>query len=405
MVNNKTEKPVRHISLNPDPEDKVSDEDFRNIAEQYMREMGYGNQPYAVFKHTDIERTHIHIVTTCVELNGNKIPDSFDHARSMAICRKLEQSYNLKPAKEKNRKQDGKIFKAVNCKAGDIKSQMASVLRHINKYYQFTNLGTYNALLSLYNIKAEEVSGELHGKFSNGIVYSALDENGNKISRPIKASLFGKQAGYDYIQTHYESSKRKLKNSPIRTTLKVSIAEAMKKSDNETMFKQQLLTRGIDTITRRNEQGRIYGISFIDHRSKSVWNGSQLDKIFSANVFNDWWNHGRKPDMSGIGYATTHKEDILEERAAQTHQLFDFLNHEKESPIIDVGNLVQSIGSLLPIEPSDNYEQPVNTPIKKKKKGRKFGRQVSPLYSFSLLLSSNNSCSFCCNNFLSGSCI
>lgn len=64
IANNKTEKPVRHISLNPDPNDKVDDSTYKEMAQQYMQEMGYANQPYVVFKHTDIDRSHIHIVTT-----------------------------------------------------------------------------------------------------------------------------------------------------------------------------------------------------------------------------------------------------------------------------------------------------------------------------------------------------
>jgi hypothetical protein len=72
IANRKTEKPVLHISLNPDPGDTVNDNDFRNMAEEYMQQMGYGNQLYVVFKHTDIERTHIHIVSVCVDEQGKK---------------------------------------------------------------------------------------------------------------------------------------------------------------------------------------------------------------------------------------------------------------------------------------------------------------------------------------------
>src|SRR5699024_11511063 len=73
--------------------------------------MGYGNQPYVVFKHTDIERTHIHIVTVCVGLDGKKLRDSYDHPRSMAICRDLEQMYNLIPATEKQRTGNEQVFR------------------------------------------------------------------------------------------------------------------------------------------------------------------------------------------------------------------------------------------------------------------------------------------------------
>ena len=100
-----------------------------------MERMGYVNQPYIVFKHTDIERTHIHIVTVCVGLDGKKLPDSYDHPRSMAICRDLEQTYNPIPATEKQRTGNEQVFRPVDYRAGDVKSQMASVVRHLPKYY------------------------------------------------------------------------------------------------------------------------------------------------------------------------------------------------------------------------------------------------------------------------------
>lgn len=79
MANIRTEKPVLHISLNPDPKDKVTDQQFREMADQYMREMGYAEQPYIVFKHTDIDRTHIHIVSTCIDHYGKKLPDAYEN--------------------------------------------------------------------------------------------------------------------------------------------------------------------------------------------------------------------------------------------------------------------------------------------------------------------------------------
>lgn len=52
----RTEKPVVHISLNPDPEDRLSDDELTDIAAEYMEGMGWGGQPYVVYKHTDIDR-------------------------------------------------------------------------------------------------------------------------------------------------------------------------------------------------------------------------------------------------------------------------------------------------------------------------------------------------------------
>ncbi|MDM1408344.1 conjugal transfer protein MobB [Myroides sp. DF42-4-2] len=362
-ANIKTEKTVRHISLNPDPSDKVSDEQFTDMAQEYMERMGYGNQPYIVFKHTDIDRTHIHIVSTCVGIDGKKIPDDYDHPRSMAICQDLETKYNLNKATEQEKKQVNKVFKPVNYKYGDIKSQIASVVRHLPKYYSFSTMGSYNALLSLFNITAEEVKGERNGQSVNGLVYVALDENGNKVSNPFKASLFGKDAGVAELQKHFEHSKEKMKTNPARSVLKNTIELAIHTTNSETDFKKQLVEQGINTIVRRNDSGRIYGITFIDHESRTVWNGSQLDRNLSANVFNDWWKNGNKPELKIQDNPISKANDIDN---LPTKDLFEFLSQE-HSPNTYIG-----LFSLLSDAQGEDYEEEqFANRMKKKKKSRR----------------------------------
>ncbi|HCC95573.1 MAG TPA: relaxase, partial [Flavobacteriaceae bacterium] len=95
IANLNTEKHTLHISLNPDPKDIVDDEKLKELAKEYMQEMGYGEQPYVVFKHTDIQRTHIHIVSVCIDEEGKKISDKFEKIKSMKVCRELERKHNL----------------------------------------------------------------------------------------------------------------------------------------------------------------------------------------------------------------------------------------------------------------------------------------------------------------------
>jgi hypothetical protein len=95
-ANNRTEKPVLHISLNPDPREQVTDEKLQVIAEDYMEQMGYGNQPFVVFKHTDIDRSHIHIVSVCIDEEGRKISDAFEKRRSVKISRALKKIFEPK---------------------------------------------------------------------------------------------------------------------------------------------------------------------------------------------------------------------------------------------------------------------------------------------------------------------
>ena len=76
-ANRRTTNTVFHASLNPSPEDRLTDEQLRDIAQEYMERMGYGNQPYIVFKHKNIDRKHLHLVSLRIDENGRKIKDSY----------------------------------------------------------------------------------------------------------------------------------------------------------------------------------------------------------------------------------------------------------------------------------------------------------------------------------------
>jgi hypothetical protein len=372
IANRNTEKHMLHISLNPDPNDKVSDDKFREMAEQYMREMGYGEQPFIVFKHTDIDRSHIHIVSVCVDEQGKKISDKFEKMRSMNVCRELERKYRLIPATDKERKQTDKVFRPVDYRAGDVKSQIASVVRHLPNYYQYQTLGEYNALLSLFNITAEKIEGELQGKMQQGLLYIPLNEKGDRAGHPFKASLFGKSAGLPALELHFAKCKTALKDSPTKQTLKSAVTIALKTTNDEQAFKKQLAAQGINVVVRRNDTGRIYGITFIDHNSKAVWNGSRLATELSANTFNDYWNNNIKPDIKEPAVLqpklfTSNDADLP---AEEPHHLFDFLHTEKHED-----GLIEALGGLLPEAQGEDYEEQDFANKMKKKRKRQRGQK------------------------------
>jgi len=353
LANRNTEKHTLHISLNPDPKDNVSNEKYRLMALQYMQDMGYGEQPFVVFKHTDIDRSHIHIVSVCVDEDGKKISDKFEKVRSMKVSRKLEEQFGLISAIEKENKLKSEIFKAVDYKRGDVKSQIASVVRNITSQYQFQSLSEYNALLSLYNIAAEKVEGEMHGYLQRGLMYFPTDRNGKKTGNPFKASLFGKKAGLDSLEKHFESFKAKMKSLSERDKLKEKILLALQSSNDEKSFTKKLQKEGIDIMIRKNDVGRIYGITFIDHRSKTVWNGSRLGKECSANAFNELWNNNLKPDEKGTEQTnkkscssndTNFPEPILD-------RFFDMMDTESAK------DLLEAVGGLLPSAQEEDYEE------------------------------------------------
>lgn len=370
IANRNTEKHTLHISLNPDPKDKVSDDRYREMAEAYMQDMGYGQQPYVVFIHTDIDRSHIHIVSVCVDEQGKKISDKFEKMRSMNVCRELERKYGLIPATDKEHKQNDKVFRPLNYRAGDVKSQIASVVRHLPNYYQYQTLGEYNALLSLFNVTTEKVQGELQGKMQQGLLYIPLDENGERAGHPFKSSLFGKSAGLPALELHFAKCKMALKDNPIQKTLQSAVTIALRSTSDEQTFKKQLGEQGINVVVRRNDAGRVYGMTFIDHNSKTVWNGSHLSKELSANTFNDYWYNNIKPEIKETAVhqpkiSTLNDADIP---AEEPHHLFDFLNTSEKHE----DGLIEALGGLLPeVQGEDYEEQNFANKMKKKAKRKK----------------------------------
>ncbi|WP_319266104.1 conjugal transfer protein MobB [uncultured Draconibacterium sp.] len=285
-ANKRTENPVIHISLNPDPKDKLNDEQFSQMAEQYMEKLGYGNQPYIVYKHEDIDRHHLHIVSVKIDETGKMIRDNFQHRLSMRICRELEQYFGLTPANEKEKKGVYSL-KPVEFEKGNLKQQIANVVRPLSGKWNFQSFNEYKALLSIYNVDATEVRGEKHGKPFHGIVYAALDNKGEVFGNPIKSSKFGKSTSHEALLSQIDKSKEQIKNRKLKDRPREVISKVFRKSENRKDFEDQLLKQGISVLFRENDSGRIYGATFIDHKQKFVFNGSRLGKEFSANVFNE----------------------------------------------------------------------------------------------------------------------
>ncbi len=300
-------QPVIHISLNPHPDDKLTDEQLTNIAEEYMERLGYGNQPYIVFKHEDISRHHIHIVSLRVDSEGKKINDKFEFRRSKQITRDLEKKYGLHTAEKKQRRIDTAPPK-VDTTKGDVKNQVESVIKYLSYRYNYLSFNEYRALLSLYNVTAEEVN--------KGVIYSATDDKGNKIGNPFKSSLFGKTAGYDALQNRYERSKEVIKDKKLAQGTKRRVSDALKNSTTKEEFKDRLKQSDIDVIFRENAEGRLYGTTFIDHNNHTALNGSRMGKELSANAIAEWFANPQQPQEE----RQTTENTISNEHETETQQ-------------------------------------------------------------------------------------
>ena len=287
--NCRTKKTVFHCSLNPHPDEKLSDEQLTQIAKEYMEALGYGNQPYIVFKHNDIAREHIHIVSLRIDGEGKKINDKFEKRRSKQITDALEKRFGLIPSSKITEKAVAETPKVDTAK-GNIKEQVASTLRMVLKHYRFCSLGELNAILSKYNLAVEEVKTKFRGKKYDGLVYVPTDDKGGKVSTPIHASDIGRGVGYTAVQNRIQKSKQAIK--PLIPAIRHRILEVMCSSpQTEKALQQRLEEQGLRAIIRKSESGRIYGITFIDDKEGIALNGSRLGKGYAANIFNGYFSN------------------------------------------------------------------------------------------------------------------
>ena len=280
----RTKKMVFHCSLNPHPDEKLSDETLTQIAKEYMEALGYGKQPYIVFKHSDIAREHIHIVSFRVDSKGRKINDKFEKRRSKQITDALERKFGLIPSSKVSGKVETETPK-VDIDRGNIKEQVASVVRMVLKHYRFCSLGELNAILSKYNLAVEEVKTEFRGRKYDGLVYVPADDKGDKVSSPIHASDIERGVGYTAVQNRMQKSKQTIK--PLIPAVREKVLHVMRTSpQTEEALRQRLEEQRLRVTIRKNESGRIYGITFIDDEQGIALNGSRLGKGYAANVFN-----------------------------------------------------------------------------------------------------------------------
>ena len=285
----RTKKTVFHCSLNPHPDEKLSDETLMQITKEYMEALGYGKQPYIVFKHNDIAREHIHIVSLRVDSEGKKINDKFEKRRSKQITDTLERKYNLIPSSKVSGKVETETPK-VDIDRGNIKEQVASVIRMVLKHYKFCSLGELNAILNKYNLAVEEVKTEFRGKKYDGLVYVPTDDKGDKVSSPIHASDIGRGVGYTAVQNRMQKSKQAIK--PLISIIRYRVLQTMRTSPKtEEELQQRLEEQGLCVFIRKNESGRIYGITFIDDKEGIALNGSRLGKGYAANIFNGYFSN------------------------------------------------------------------------------------------------------------------
>ena len=287
--NERTKTNTVHISLNFAIDENFHREKLCEIAYKYMESIGFGNQPYLVYQHQDAGHPHIHIVTTNIKPSGERISlHNLGRTKSEEARKMIELQYGLIPAsKVEILKQEMPYLKKVVYGKDDTKRAISNVVRGVISGYKFTTLPELNAALVYYNVIADRGSKESRMYARNGLLYWALDTGGKKTGIPIKASSIYGSPTLKALEVKFNINQAL--RIPFKEPLKKTIDQLLSVKASQSGFKQALHQKGIEVIYRKNDQGRLYGITYVDHKSKVVFNGSDLGKAYSAAGLSNWF--------------------------------------------------------------------------------------------------------------------
>ena len=295
-----------HISLNFHESDKLNKERLCAIAEDYMEGIGFYKQPYLVYQHYDAGHPHIHIVTTNIARDGSKIEmQNIGRNQSEKARKAIEVKFELIKAEGRNQNEQFNLkvnAQKVQYGKAPTKRAITNVLDTVIDQFKYTSLAELNAILKLYNVMADRGKEDSRMYQKRGLVYTALDDNGNKIGTPIKASDFYSKPTLKYLEEKFilNQNLRQQHHQHLKTEIRWVL---VKREQSLTEFTQSLAKQGVSVVLRQSAAGNIYGLTYVDFKNKCVFNGSDLGKEFSAKGIMEQLRSEQKQDEVTISQA------------------------------------------------------------------------------------------------------
>ncbi|HEX5171932.1 MAG TPA: relaxase/mobilization nuclease domain-containing protein [Cyclobacteriaceae bacterium] len=285
ILNTKVKTNAIHISLNFDQSDKLDRKKLETIATDYLSKIGFGDQPYLVYQHFDAAHPHIHLITTNIKIDGSRIDlHNIGRVRSEQARKAIEIEYGL--VRAQRRKHEDQVMKPADLSKAtygksETKRTISNIVNAITRSYKFTSIHELNAVLKQYNVIADRGKEGTLIHSRNGLRYSLIDKNGIPVGVPIKASSIYGRPTMARLSDQFELND--LLRAPHKERVRniIDFFELNKRQTLDDLIKH-LVSNGIYPVIRQNNDGRIYGITFIDNTTKCVFNGSDLGKQYSA---------------------------------------------------------------------------------------------------------------------------
>ena len=364
-LNERATTKTLHVSLNFDPSEKLAESKLLQIASAYMEMIGFGQQPYLVYKHEDAGHPHIHIVSTTIKADGSRInTHNIGRNQSEKARKEIEQLYGLvKAERQQQLPKPGikpvDVEKAVYGKS-ETKRSISNIVGAVYSQYKFTSLPEFNAALKQFNVVADRGKEEGRVFKNRGLVYRILDAAGNKVGVPIKASSIGCKPILANLEKKFaanEAAKESLK-----PFVKIKLDDCLSQSPSSIQeLTEQLKQKNIYTVLRQNTEGRLFGITFVDNQNKVVFNGSDLGKGYSAAALQSMLAAGTEKSLNNDETKGSGSGSSIEKKMGQQKQ---------QDKTIPLKTKNESALDVL-LSTKEQYDNIPNSLLKKKRKKKK----------------------------------
>ncbi|MEC4043646.1 relaxase/mobilization nuclease domain-containing protein [Myroides odoratimimus] len=370
LLNNiKTVTPIRHTSLNPNPVDKLDDLMLLKIAKAYMTKIGYSEQPYIIYKHFDLKRIHLHIVSISVNRNGYLINCDFDFLVAQNACKEIIKEFQLTDYDKRYKKKNDLDLKVVDHRESNLTQQIDSVVSSLPKYYSFEDLKSYNAILQLFKVKALR-GKDLSSDKSEPVMYCALDHNNKTVSNIVSSSKLSLKVDIGFLEKHFKKSI-KTKDLNIENKVSDQIRSYLSQSKDYKHFKKLLTNQGINLVTDNKDKSKFY---FVSHKYRRVFSFAHINRQLSNKLDNDpFFNtllNNSKKKQDPIERLVKHRFIELNKEfdSLKVHPCFEFVDNYYNS--YNKAEFV-SFFNFLFTGPVDDLDQKQFMNLKKNKRKKK----------------------------------
>ena len=269
-----------HMSVNPSKTDDLSEERVKELVADIMEGLGFANQPYAVYRHDDIDRRHYHVVSIRTDSNGRKISSRQENRRCLLLQETLSMKYGFIVGCTTNEQLDRMQthMERFSPNKADTAVQINSIVRYCCTY-RFTSYTQFRFLLKTYGVSVTEVSS-LPQRF----VFRGLNEKGNACTVPISR----KDLSFDPVKMFRDRAKECVRTKGYHGTRDLSelCAQCLQESTSQKHFRAMMAAENVDVKVIRNNDGVISRVIFVDHDTKSIHNLSELKDVSLSDFRN-----------------------------------------------------------------------------------------------------------------------